>query len=88
MTHATQLALMVVWLGIDPDQVSPEDREEIWRRMGGLSDVTDDDPVGSAWSACAARCEADLVTSTIITTHFPSCPACCVLLDMAREVAP
>ena len=87
MTHATQLALMVVWLGIDPALVSLDEREEVWRRMGGMDEL-DLDPVGNAWSACACASADDIISSEFILSRFPSCPECCVLLDMAREVAP
>lgn len=83
MTHATQLALMVVWLGVEGEQA----KHAAWDAMSGEVEWATRGHLACNVSEKGNAVRGD-IGSPLVSTRFPSCPACCVLLDMAREVAP
>ena len=82
MTHVTQLALMVLWLGIEPTDLR---RFDYWEAMAELN-LGSGEPScrpGMGWLRDAYR-GPQMISSSFVNERQPTCPHCAVLCDMAR----
>lgn len=82
MTHVTQLALMVLWLGIEPTDLARFDYWDGMALTGGGSGHPCCRPSG--WWLQDFTADTRMISSSFVNEQQPTCPHCAVLCDMAR----